>query len=193
MSKATDLLKAIVETGEMSAKDLEPGGEFHDAKLELENICKEAGLKCEVRPFDKYQGPFAAIDGGGKVWLLPDGEDEKFFFQKGGKGHGFNDAEELKKLAAEMKEAGGPGPEDAPDEDELADMSFEELKDKAGVKEDGIGVLNLYMQKYFPEASGPEDLASALDDFRSDVEQYAMDAVSDMENFLNKLGGPEDK
>jgi hypothetical protein len=192
MSKATDLLKAIVETGEMSAKDLEPGGEFHDAKLELEKICKEAGLKCEVKPFDKYQGPFAAVDGGGKVWLLPDGEDEQFFFQKGKKGHGFNHAEELKKLAAEMKEADDDDDKDYDDED-LADMDFEELKNKAGVKEDGIGVLNLYMEKYFPRATGPEDLASALDDFRSDVEQYAMDAVSDMENFLNKLGGPEDK
>jgi len=73
--------KKIIATGEMSKKDLEPGGEFHDARLELEKLCKEAGVTCTVRPFDVYQGPFADVEGKVKVWF--GGEEGMFFLEKG--------------------------------------------------------------------------------------------------------------
>lgn len=73
------------------------------------------------------------------------------------------------------------------------DMAFDELKDKADIKEDGLGVLNLYMEKFHKDAEGPTALVSALEDFVSDVEEYAMDAVQDMLAYLNEEKWKEEK
>lgn len=69
-----------------------------------------------------------------------------------------------------------------PSEDE---MTFDDLKEKVGIKEDGISVLNLYMEKHFPEAAGETALAEALEGFKTDVEDYAMPAL---EKMLKHLG-----
>jgi len=53
MSRAKQFMK-IVETGEMGAQEIEKGGDRYGARLDLEAICKAAGLKCQVRPFDQY-------------------------------------------------------------------------------------------------------------------------------------------
>jgi hypothetical protein len=58
----------VQATGEMSQKDLEKGGDWYEARLALEKICKEAGLKGEVIPFDQYQGCYAETKVG-KIWL----------------------------------------------------------------------------------------------------------------------------
>ena len=55
--------------GEMTKQDIEKGGSFYYERLELENICKKAGIKCTVTPFDVYQGPFAQLTNGGKLWF----------------------------------------------------------------------------------------------------------------------------
>jgi len=91
MGKAIDFVKKLHETGEMSASELEPGGDWHEFRLELEGICKAAGLKCEVKPFDQYQGPYAYVEGpfgGGKLWGLgsEDSPENEFYFEYYDKG-----------------------------------------------------------------------------------------------------------
>jgi len=61
------------ETGEMSQRDIEPGGEHYEwaqaieaAAKEVERLTDGAFKFKEMRPFDKYQGPYARV-------LLPDG------------------------------------------------------------------------------------------------------------------------
>jgi hypothetical protein len=89
MSKAIDFIKKLHETGEMSASELEQGGEWYEFRLELEGICKAAGLKCEVKPFDQYQGPYAYVEGSGKLWGLGDFDEEgEFYFEGPGEGPG---------------------------------------------------------------------------------------------------------
>jgi len=71
----------VTATGEMSQKDLDEGGEYYEARLKLEELCDEAGVKCTVKPFDVYQGPYAFVDGKGiKVWFA---EHDNFFIEKG--------------------------------------------------------------------------------------------------------------
>lgn len=82
MNKSMEFLRKLHETGEMSASELEPGGDWHEFRLELEGICKSAGLKCEVKPFDQYQGPYASIDGIGTLWGT--GEQDEFYFEEPG-------------------------------------------------------------------------------------------------------------
>ena len=62
-------MRKVEGAGEMSQKDLEQGGEFYDERKFLEQICKDAGIKCKVKPFDVYQGPYAELDNGGKLWF----------------------------------------------------------------------------------------------------------------------------
>jgi len=66
----------ITATGEMYADALEEGGEWYNARLALENVCDQAGLKCTVKPFDQYQGPYAELPNRDKLWL---GQDEGSF------------------------------------------------------------------------------------------------------------------
>ena len=73
MSKAKDLLnkfnQSITETGEMSSADLEKGGEWYDARMELEKMLKGSKQLVSVQPFDAYQGPYALMKNGDKVWF----------------------------------------------------------------------------------------------------------------------------
>jgi hypothetical protein len=61
--------KKSLGTGEMEQSEIEKGGEWYAARQDLERICKEAGMGCEVKPFDQYQGPFAKLKNGGKLWI----------------------------------------------------------------------------------------------------------------------------
>jgi len=61
------------ETGEMSLRDIEPGGEHYEWAQAIEAAAKEIELMTDgkfrfnrMRPFDKYQGPYAVVS-------LPDG------------------------------------------------------------------------------------------------------------------------
>ena len=51
--------------------------------MELEAICKAAGLKCVVKPFDQYQGPYAyVLSGKGELWILgQEGPETEFYFE----------------------------------------------------------------------------------------------------------------
>lgn len=80
MNKAQKVLRSLKETGEMSASELEPEGEWYEFRLELENLCKEAGLKCQVKPFDQYQGPYGYIDGIGNLWGIQKEESPEMLF-----------------------------------------------------------------------------------------------------------------
>jgi len=80
-----DILAAltILGTGEMSQEDIDKGGEFYDDRISLEEICREVGMKCKVKPFDVYRGPFAALENGGKLWF--EGKDLYYEGPKGPK------------------------------------------------------------------------------------------------------------
>ena len=64
-------------TGEMNKHDISKHGDWYSIRMELENICKRAGKKCHVEPFDKYQGPFAKIFTGSSLWKV---DNESFYF-----------------------------------------------------------------------------------------------------------------
>jgi hypothetical protein len=73
LNKVKELLQKseinnLNKTGEMSQKDIEPGGEFHESRLHLERAMQHKGVTGKVKPFDKYQGPVAHLDNGGKIW-----------------------------------------------------------------------------------------------------------------------------
>jgi len=79
MSRARRFLK---ETGEMGDWEIEKGGDWYNVRLEFEDICKKAGLKCKVRPFDQYQGPYAKVEPYGKLWLAgTEGPEPEFYFE----------------------------------------------------------------------------------------------------------------
>ena len=67
-----------------------------------------------------------------------------------------------------------------PTEITSTEITFDDLKGMANIKEDGIAVLNLYMEKYFPTVTGKDDVKLALEDFESDVGDYALPAVRKM-------------
>ena len=69
-------------TGEMSQIDIEKGGDFYESRKFLEDTCKEAGVKCKVKPFDVYQGPYAQLENSGKLWY----DDKDNLFYEGPKG-----------------------------------------------------------------------------------------------------------
>jgi hypothetical protein len=70
-------VEKILAAGEMSSQDLEPGGDWYEVRMELEDVCKDAGITCKVLPFDQYQGPYAQLANGGRLWKT----DEGFFFE----------------------------------------------------------------------------------------------------------------
>lgn len=80
--KNKDDKKKVLGTGEMEQSEIEKGGEWYQARLDLETICKEAGMDCKVYPFDQHQGPYAKLKNGGKLWIA----DYDVFFYEGPKG-----------------------------------------------------------------------------------------------------------
>lgn len=60
--------KYLNETGEMDKTEIEKGGDWYEARLDLERVAKRAKLKGDVRPFDQYQGPYFS-GGGVEIWL----------------------------------------------------------------------------------------------------------------------------
>jgi len=77
-SQALSALNKVLGTGQMGKEDLEPGGEFHSARITLEGLCEEAGIGCKVQPFDVYQGPYALLSNGAKIWFTE--EPEVYFY-----------------------------------------------------------------------------------------------------------------
>ena len=75
--------KNIVGTGEMGQEDIEKGGEWYEARLFLEDVCKRAGVPCTVMPFDNYVGPYAKFKNGGKLYI--DEKDQFYYEGPGGK------------------------------------------------------------------------------------------------------------
>lgn len=71
----------------------------------------------------------------------------------------------------------GESDEDQVDESE---MTYDDLKEACGIKDDGMGALDLYMQKYFRGAEGIDAVREGLEGFKSDVEQYVLPAISKM-------------
>ena len=84
--KKSDLKKVTSKyalgTGEMEKSEIEQGGDWYGARQDLERVCKESGMQCKVVPFDQYQGPFAKLKNGGKLWVT----DVDEYFYEGPKG-----------------------------------------------------------------------------------------------------------
>jgi hypothetical protein len=82
MTRAKEFMK-IVETGEMGRHEIEPGGDWYGLRQDFERICKQAGVQCEVRPFDQYQGPYVKVQGLGTLWLdmSQEGPDSNYVFE----------------------------------------------------------------------------------------------------------------
>lgn len=78
------------ETGEMGQHDIEEGGEDYEWAQAIEKAAKaiesetEGKLKFDrMRPFDKYQGPYATITVNGrgdKLWSISDEGEEGDFY-----------------------------------------------------------------------------------------------------------------
>lgn len=88
------IAKLIKATGEMSKQDLEKGGEWHESRLTLEDIAKPTGKFVAVKPFDVYQGPYALLDNGDKIWFS---EHPSIFFVEQ------NDGETIEMSASDIK------------------------------------------------------------------------------------------
>jgi hypothetical protein len=75
--------KVLKETGEMGMSDIKPGGEDYEwamqikkAVQELSRLTKGKVKFIEMKPFDKYQGPYARVIIDGKhdsIWSVGDG------------------------------------------------------------------------------------------------------------------------
>jgi len=73
--------KIVEGTGEMSQEDIEKNGEFYEDRIFLEGICKKAGVKCKVKPFDAYQGPYAQLENGGKLWTIEERNGVTLYYE----------------------------------------------------------------------------------------------------------------
>jgi len=80
----------LYESGEMGPNDIEEGGEYYEAAQKLKSVCEEISNLTngklrfkEIRPFDKYQGPYALVRIGNrtdKVWFEVE-NDERFYIE----------------------------------------------------------------------------------------------------------------
>jgi hypothetical protein len=120
--------ESLTETGEMSREELEPDGEWHQVRLDMEAAMEEAGVKGKVEPFDQYQGPVGVLDikdpmGKGqygehaKIWLNSDDEEPGMFtLEYKGDFYPFDDGNELKDLLGRVQT---PKHEDYPHGDDM--------------------------------------------------------------------------
>ena len=134
--------------GEMHQNDLEKGGEWHDVRLALEDICESAGIKCTVKPFDQYQGPYALLPNGGKLWIDhhctdPEYEYNYFYYEgKGGnkKGSGKEIIEHLTKICPQPKLI-----------HKQPEKSKSPLRDPKNIKLDPLGKKEFIQKRSTPE------------------------------------------
>ena len=90
---AKEVIKKMA-TGEMSKKDIEKGGDWYESAKELENVAKSTGKFKEVRPFDQYQGPYALLTNGSKIWFTDKTETEGIYYlDEGKKGYELSERE----------------------------------------------------------------------------------------------------
>ena len=64
--------------------------------------------------------------------------------------------------------------------------TMDDLMDAAGIGADGMDVFNLYANKIGSKADDLESLKQVLEDFKSDVEEYAMPAVDQMLDWIEE-------
>lgn len=93
------------------------------------------------------------------------------------------DAEKYLRLAFGPDDGDSPiqGLEDfEAEEEDITKLGLDEVKERLNIKDDGIAVLENYINKY----QGPHKLEDTLESFVSDVEQYALPAAQKMIQFL---------
>ena len=72
--------------------------------------------------------------------------------------------------------------------DEDDDKDLEWLMSELDIGEDGMAVFNSYAEKFGANAEDLEDVYQLLENFVSDVEEYAMPAVKKMMAYIEKEG-----
>jgi len=96
----------VCATGEMTSNDLMPGGDFFEAAQELTKVAKKTGLFVAVKPFDTYQGPFALLKSGDRIWFTdkPGVYYVELMAKNQMKGHGFEaNAQMIIKFYSKLK------------------------------------------------------------------------------------------
>jgi len=83
MNRAKYIVRLIEKTdpkwGDVSV--IEPGGKWYQARLDLEDILKEAGLKGKIHPSDDRYGPMAELIGRpGQLNYFVDQPSKEFSF-----------------------------------------------------------------------------------------------------------------
>lgn len=74
--------------GEMFSEELEEGGAWFEARLELEDVARLLYPQSfKVIPFDQYQGPCCRIEKDGVEAILWLAEDDKFLIELEGSPH----------------------------------------------------------------------------------------------------------
>lgn len=71
------------------------------------------------------------------------------------------------------------------EQDEEA-LTYDDLLGNLDIKADGIGVMDDYMSKYFPNAQGEVEVLEGLESFLNDLSEYAIPAATKM---IDSLGG----
>ena len=90
-----------------------------------------------------------------------------------------SDLSAVRKILADDAEEEGEVPDDA-------DLDW--LMEECDIGDDGMNVFNLYLNKHGRTQASLEDARRVLDDWKSDVEEYAMPAVEKMLEKLDDLG-----
>jgi hypothetical protein len=85
VEKIARVVMEKISTGEMSEEDLQKGGEFYETAKELESVAKGTGKFRAIKPFDKYQGPYALLTNGSKIWMSE--EEGMYYLDEGNKGY----------------------------------------------------------------------------------------------------------
>ena len=65
----------------MQQRDIEVGGSWYWVRVELEEICRQAGRPCIMKPFNERRGPYAVIGNNERLWsILGDVDDQKYMY-----------------------------------------------------------------------------------------------------------------
>lgn len=139
-----DKMQILKETGEMGEHDIEEGGEFYEnaqmlktAAKHIQKLTKGMLQFVKVRPFDKYQGPYAQcsiLNSWGRLWFgHGGGEDPGYYILENPNENIEGDVYEIAKLVRKLvKEKLGINEDILKQEDKM------ELTEKKGVKYEDI-------------------------------------------------------
>lgn len=72
-------------------------------------------------------------------------------------------------------------------EDNDGEVSCSDILSGASIGPDGIGMLELYLEKYHADASTLEDVKQAFEDAKSDIEEWVLPAIDEALTFIGDV------